>query len=225
MASTPKKGAKKSKAQPRRAVAKKSQPKQARKVQSWRRELADALEQQAATSKILRVIASSPTDVQPVLDAVAENATRVCGASDALIYRIDGDVLRLAAHFGPLAWMNESMPCNRGSVTGRAIVDRQTIHIHDLGAEPDTEFPVGKVLQQRFGQRTVLATPLLREGIPIGAIAIRRMEVHPFSDKQISLLKTFADQAVIAIENVRLFQELTQALEQQTATSEILGVI
>ncbi len=225
MATTSKKTFKKTKTKPPSPAAKRSKAKQDQSVQVLRRELADALEQQAATSKILRVIASSPTDVQPVLDAVAENATRVCGASDALIYRIDGDVLRLAAHFGPLAWMNESMPCNRGSVTGRAIVDRQTIHIHDLGAEPDTEFPVGKVLQQRFGQRTVLATPLLREGIPIGAIAIRRMEVRPFSEKQVSLLKTFADQAVIAIENVRLFQELTQALEQQTATSEILGVI
>src|SRR2546422_6743921 len=219
MASTPKKGAKKSKAQPRRAVAKKSQPKQAQTIQSLRREIAVALEQQAATSEILVVIASSPTDVQPVLDTVAENAARVCGASDALIYRIDEDVLRLAAHFGPLAWMNESMPCNRGSVTGRAIVDRQTIHIHDLGAEPDTEFPVGKVLQQRFGQRTVLATPLLREGNPIGAIAIRRTEVRPFSERQIKLLETLADQAVIAIENVRLFRELKESLEQQTVTS------
>src|SRR6185503_6937333 len=107
MATTSKKGAKKSKAESRRKAAKKVQPKQAQTVQSLRRELADALEQQAATSEILRVIANSPTDVQPVLDAVAENAARLCGASDALIYRIDEDVLRLAAHFGPLAWMNE----------------------------------------------------------------------------------------------------------------------
>jgi GAF domain-containing protein/anti-sigma regulatory factor (Ser/Thr protein kinase) len=188
-------------------------------------ELREALEQQTATSEILRVIANSPTDIQPVLDAVAESSARLCAASDALVYRIDGDDLRLVAHVGPLAWMNESLPRNRETVTGRAVVDRQTIHVHDLTAEPDAEFPLGKTLQQRFGQRTVLATPLLREGVPIGAIAIRRMEVQPFSEKQIALLKTFADQAAIAIENVRLFQELNESLEQQTATSRILGVI
>src|SRR5215475_12674280 len=192
----------------------------------------ELLEREAATSDILRMIARSPTDLQPVLDAVAESAARVCGAHDALIYRIDGDVLRLEAHYGPLPWMNEGMPCNRGSVTGRAIIDRQTIHIHDLAAEADDEFPIGKALQQRFGQRTVLATPLLCEGVAIGAIAIRRIEVRPFSDRQIKLLETFADQAVIAIENARLIHEqqshnrdLTEALEQQTATSEILRVI
>src|SRR5499426_2031565 len=192
----------------------------------------ELLEREAATSDILRMIARSPTDLQPVLDAVAESAARVCGAHDALIYRIDGDVLRLEAHYGPLPWMNEGMPCNRGSVTGRAIIDRQTIHIHDLAAEPDDEFPIGKALQQRFGQRTVLATPLLCEDVPIGAIAIRRIEVRPFSDRQIKLLETFADQGVIAIENARLIheqqsrnRELTEALAQQTATSEILRVI
>src|SRR5207247_10908393 len=113
----------------------------------------------------------------------------------------------------------------RGWPVGRAIVDRETVHVHDLAASIETEFPDSKVLQERIGTRTALATPLLREGVPIGAIFIRRTEVRPFSEKQITLLKTFADQAVIAIENVRLFQELTESLERQPATSEILGVI
>jgi GAF domain-containing protein len=225
MATSTQKTSKKSKPKPPRALTKKSQPKQAQVIEQLKRERDEALEQLTAASDILRMLARSPTDLQPVLDAVAESAARLCGARDALIYRIDGDGLRLEAHYGPLPWMNESLPCNRGSVTGRAVVDRQTIHIHDLAAEPDDEFPVGKALQQRFGQRTVLATPLLREGNPIGAIAIRRTEVRPFSEKQISLLETFADQAVIAIENVRLFQELKESLEQQTATSKVLGVI
>src|SRR5262249_38986948 len=142
------------------------------------RELKESLEQQTATSEILGVIASSPTDIQPVLDVVAENAARVCGATDAVIFRVDGNSLNRAAHFGPILWAGgeESSAISRGLVAGRAVVDRRTIHIHDMATESETEFPEGLSFQKRAGHRTILATPLLREGIPIGTIMIRRTE-------------------------------------------------
>jgi GAF domain-containing protein len=189
-------------------------------------ETKEALEQQTATSKILGVIASSPTDIQPVLDAIAQTAARLCEATDALIDRVDGDVLRRVAHYGPIPIvrirLGETRSISRLRLVGRAIIDRETIHIHDVSTpEVQAEFPESAFT----GTRTGLVTPLLREGVPIGVIFIRRSEVRPFSEKQIALLKTFADQAVIAIENVRLFNETKEGLEQQTATSEILGVI
>ena len=187
-------------------------------------ELREALEQQIATSEILRVIAGSPTDIQPVLDAVAESAARLCEADDAQIVRVDGDMLRAAASYGPMP-SPEDRAINRRFPSGRAVVDRQTIHVHDILTEIETEFSESRLRQSLRGVRTILVTPLLREDAVIGVITIRRTEVRPFTDKQIALLKTFADQAVIAIENVRLFQELKESLEQQTATSQILGVI
>jgi len=203
-----------------------------RALMEARAQLIEALEQQTATSQILRVISESPTDVQPVLHAVSESAARLCNAIDAQIFRVDGDLLRLVASHGPLVQPDQQLFIGRGSVTGRSVVERRTIHIHDLAAEVDIEFPDAKDNQTRVGHRTTLATPLMHRGIPLGAILIRRLEVEPFTVKQIELLKTFADQAVIAIENVRLFKEsetrnqaLTEALEQQTATADILQVI
>jgi signal transduction histidine kinase len=178
-------------------------------------ELKESLEQQTATSEILGVIASSPTDIQPVLDVVAKNAAGLCDALDAAIYRIDGERIQPVAHCGPVPLGQAHRPLARGLPTGRAILDRQTVHIHDLVAVQETEFPDAKPLQPQVAARTCLATPLLRERVAIGAILIRRTEVRPFSEKQIKLLQTFADQAVIAIENVRLFQEL------QTRTGEL----
>ncbi|HEY1361584.1 MAG TPA: GAF domain-containing protein [Xanthobacteraceae bacterium] len=190
-------------------------------------ELAEALEQQTATSGVLRVISSSPTDIQPVLDAVAENAARLCEANNAVIFLLDGELLRQVAAYGHIPTSSHptaGLPVNRETVTGRAVFERRTIHVRDLAAA-GSEYPEGSRHAKLDGHRTTLATPMLREGVPIGAILIRRMEVRPFSQRQIELVATFADQAAIAVENVRLFNETKEALEQQTATSEVLQVI
>jgi signal transduction histidine kinase len=187
--------------------------------------LAEAQEQYAATAQILHVISSSPTDLQPVLDAVAKSAAQLCASYDASIFRLDGEILRLVAHHGPVDTPPSFvMPAVRGLVGGRAVLDRQPVQVADLTMQAE-EFPEGSALAREQGFRTILSVPLLRGDVAIGTIALRRIEVQPFTETQIALLQTFADQAVIAIENVRLFNETKESLERQTATSEILRVI
>lgn len=200
-------------------------------VESRNRDLAESLEQQMATGAILQVIAGSPTDIQPVLDAVAESAARLCDAYDATIYLLRSDRLAVGAHHGPIPIDSAGLPVARDIVTGRAVLDRVPVHVHDLTIAGE-EFATGRMMAQRLGFRAILATPLLQEGKAIGALMIRRIEARPFSDSQIGLLKTFANQAVIAIGNVRLFEEvqartaeLGEALQQQTATADVLKVI
>ena len=191
-------------------------------------ETKEALEQQTAISEILRVIASSPSDVQPMLTAVAERAAKLCEAADATIFLAEGDKLRSAARFGTATRaveVGQVMPLTRGSVAGRATIDGTTIHLEDLAVAPEEEYPLARQMQRIMGHHTFLAAPLMREDRAIGSIVAFRLEVRPFTDKQISLLKTFADQAAIAIENVRLFNETKESLERQTATSEILRAI
>jgi signal transduction histidine kinase/DNA-binding response OmpR family regulator len=193
-------------------------------LQDRNRDLSDALEQQTATAEILRVISQSPGDLQPVLDAVAESAARVCGANDAQIYRIEGEGFQKVASHGsiqPDVQVGERVPLSRASARGRAVLERQTIHIPDLDQLGDDEYPESKLLSSRSGARTLLATPLIRQGLPIGVILIRRMAARPFTDQQIRLLETFADQAAIAIENTRLFSELRNRVEELRALGEV----
>jgi two-component system, NtrC family, sensor kinase len=203
-------------------------------AQDLEKRLAEALEREKATGDILRVIGSSSTDVQPVFTTVAESAARLCKASDASIFRLDGDRLRRVAHHGsiPAGVIGEyTLPLVRGSFAGRSALDGRIVHVAD-GQMEGTEFPEGSEQARRLGFRALLCIPLIREGVAIGVITLRDTEVRLFTDRQVALLQTFADQAVIAIENVRLFNELeernrdlTETLEQQTATSEILRVI
>jgi GAF domain-containing protein len=201
-------------------------------VQAKTRDLTEALTYQTGSSNILSVIASSPTDVGPVLKAIVESACELCDAVDAIVLLEEDENLRTSAHHGPIPLDMESWPISRKWVAGRAFLDRKPVHVHDVLSAEGDEFPDTRQRTARTGTRSILSVPLLREGKSIGAVVLRRTEVHPFSDKQIALLQTFANQAVIAIGNVRLFEEvqtktreLSEALTYQTGSENILRVI
>jgi signal transduction histidine kinase len=189
-------------------------------------ETKEALERQTATSEILRAISGSPTDRQPVLEAIASNAVRYCNAEDALVLLWESGGLTRKAHAGPVPSRGDSAqpsPADGQSVAGHAFIKRRTIQVPDIMNDPDHS--LGRKIAEQTGHRTTLATPLLRQGEPIGVILLRRTIVQSFTPHQIQLVESFATQAVIAIENVRMFNETKDALEQQTATGEILRAI
>ena len=203
-------------------------------LQAKTRDLTEALEHQTATSEVLSAISRSPTEVQPVFDAIARGATELCGATSGGVDRFDGEFIHLASHYNwspeALRAMGEIYPAtpSRGFASARSILTRSVVHIPDISKDPEyTATPVIEV-----GFRSVLAVPMLRDRQPIGSIALVRLEPRPFTDRQITLLQTFAEQAVIAVNNVRLFDEvqaktrdLEESLRQQTATADVLKVI
>jgi len=241
-------GGEPTKAQRRKTAARKSRiaPKGARprgssvagdkaKIARLARERDEALEQQTATSEVLSIIRRSPADAQPVFDAIVQSAARLCGAIFSAVYLYEDDHVHIAAtnNFSPEAArraveLREQKRPDRSHLGGRAILDRAIVHVPDVLNDPE----YSREWALAGGWRAVLAVPLLRDGKPVGAVTVAKAEPKPFSDRQVQLLNSFADQALIAIENVRLFddvqkrtQELTKSLQQQTATADVLKVI
>ena len=204
----------KAKGKTKRAVARKSVKRETSKDRQLEKRLAEALEQQTATSEILRVIRRSPTDAQPVFDMIAERAMRLCGALHGGVLRFDGELIHVGAYVYVSPEFSESLrrlyprPPSPGTAAARAILTRETVHIPDLEDEPSTS---SRRRARTAGFRSALAVPMLRDGQAIGAIVVFGGESVPFSERHVQLLQTFADQAVIAIENVRLFRELRGA--------------
>ena len=173
------------------------------------------------------MISRSPTDLKPALQSIVDIAAGLCEGFDATILLRDGDVLRMGAHHGAIPLDFDVKPITRAWITGRAVLEGQPIHVHDFAAVRD-EFPEGYELHRRQGHRTGLAIPLMQRGEAIGAFMIRRKEVYPFSEKQVAVLQTFADQAVIAINNVRLFEEVqarTRELARSVSELQALGEV
>src|SRR5215207_2942594 len=193
-------------------------------VAALQADLDRASKRQRATADVLRAISSSPAELQPVLDAIVITVLELCDAYDVAIVIREGDFLVPLAHRGPIPITFARWPITRGWVTGRAFVDGTPVHVVDLLAEAD-EFPEGHAMAMQQGHRTILATPLKKREEAVGAIILRRLEVRPFNDTEIELVTSFADQAMIAIDNARRSKDLTDALEFQTATSEVLNVI
>src|SRR5262249_3134856 len=192
------------------------------------RELQETLDYQTATNNVLEVISRTPIDLKLVLAAICETVAKICETKDVEIFIRDRNRLRLGWVEGPIGTEAENWPISRGLVMGRAVLNRELIQVHDLRAAGD-EYPEGYQSSLLVGHRTIIAVPLMRKGEAVGVLTLRRSEVKPFTHKQIILLRTFADQAVIAIENARLFEaeqsrtrELSEALERQTAASEVL---
>src|SRR5438128_14547 len=225
-------GAKLSKAklEAKRPAAPKSRKDEGVRVRDVEKRLGEALEQQTATAEVLRIISSSQADTQPVFDNIVESAVRLCAGVVGAVFTSDGERIYLRADFGSRPETREAVrshypiPLDRAHIAGRAILDADVVHVPDIEA-PDAAPEGSRVIARMVGYRSALASPMFRAGRPIGVIFVCRRDPGPFSDEQVRLLRTFADQAVIAIENVRLFNETKEALEQQTATSDILRVI